>query len=49
MVAIATVTEDARLLRIDREDFYDLLADHNEMMKNIFRALIRRIRQLVEK
>ena len=49
MVVSATVTEDAHLLRIDREDFYDLLADHSEIMQNIFRILIRRIRALVEK
>ena len=49
MVATATVTEDARVLRIEREDFYDLLADHSEVMHDIFRALIRRMRKLVEK
>lgn len=49
MVVTATVTEDARVLRIEREDFYDLLADHSEVMQNIFRVLIRRIRKLIEK
>ena len=49
MVMSATVVEDARLLRIEREDFYDLLADHSEIMQSIFRVLIRRIRKLVEK
>ena len=47
MVVTATVLDDAHLLRIEREDFYDLLADHSEVMQNIFRVLIRRIRTLV--
>ena len=49
MVMTATVAEDASLLRIEREDFYDLLADHSEIMQSIFRVLIRRIRKLIEK
>ena len=49
MVMTATVVEEAHLLRIEREDFYDLLADHSEIMQSIFRALIRRIRKLIEK
>src|SRR5688500_5948778 len=49
MVVTATVTEQARVLRIDRDDFYDLMADHSEVMQSIFRVLIRRVRQLVEK
>ena len=48
MVVTATVAEDAQLLRIEREDFYDLLADHSEIMQNIFRMLVRRIRKLIE-
>ena len=49
MVVTATVLDDAQVLRIEREDFYDLLADHSEVMQNIFRVLIRRIRKLIEK
>ena len=49
MVLTATVTEDAHLLQVEREDFYDLLADHSEVMQNIFRALVHRIRKLIEK
>ena len=49
MVMTATVVEDARLLRLEREDFYDLLADHREIMQSIFRALVRRVRKLIEK
>ena len=49
MVMTATVVEDARLLRSEREDFYDLLADHSEIMQSIFRVLIRRMRKLIEK
>ena len=49
MVVTATVIDNAQVLRIEREDFYDLLADHSEVMQNIFRVLIRRIRKLIEK
>ena len=49
MVVTATVAEDVRVLQVLREDFYDLLADHSEVMQSIFRSLVRRIRKLVEK
>jgi CRP-like cAMP-binding protein len=40
--------EDTRLLRIRREDFHDLLADHVEIMSSIFSTLVKRFRKLVE-
>ncbi|MBI2818311.1 MAG: cyclic nucleotide-binding domain-containing protein [Acidobacteria bacterium] len=49
MLATATVMEDARVLRIERDDFYDLLSDHADITQSMFRALIRRIRTLVDK
>ena len=49
MPVTATTVEDARLLRIAREDFYDLLADNTEITANIFAMLVKRFRQLVEK
>lgn len=40
--------EDTHLLRIGREDFYDLLADNSEMTSAILSTLVRRFRKLVE-
>jgi len=47
-VVNATAIEDAKLLRIYREDFYDLLADNNQITQGIFKALVKRMRKLVE-
>jgi CRP-like cAMP-binding protein len=44
----ATTIEDTRLLRIARDDFYDLLADNSEMTSTILSTLVRRFRKLVE-
>ncbi len=44
----AETTEDTRLLRISRDDFYDLLADHNEITFSLFSTLVKRFRKLVE-
>ena len=49
MPVTATTVEDTRLLRIGREDFYDLLSDNTEITANIFSMLVKRFRQLVEK
>jgi len=38
----------ARLLRIGREDFYDLLSDNMEITASIFATLVRRFRKLME-
>ncbi len=43
----ATAIESSRLLRIDQEDFLDLMADHIEIGQSIFRALIRRMKRLI--
>lgn len=43
----ATVREPARLLRITRSDFYDLLADHSELALGLLQGLARRVRTLV--
>jgi CRP-like cAMP-binding protein len=45
---VATTKEDTRMLRIGREDFYDLLADNSEITSAIFAALVKRFRKLVE-
>ena len=43
----AKAVEDTRLLRIGRDDFYDLLADNSEITASIFAMLVKRFRQLV--
>jgi CRP-like cAMP-binding protein len=48
MPVTATTVEDTRLLRIGREDFYDLLADNSEITSAIFSTLVKRFRKLVE-
>ena len=37
-----------RLLRIGRDDFYDLLSDNMEITASIFTILVRRFRQVLE-
>ena len=43
----ARATEASRLLRIRREDFHDLVADHPELAIGLLQGLARRIRTLV--
>jgi CRP-like cAMP-binding protein len=43
----ARTLEPSRLLRVTREDFHDLLADHPELAIGILRGLARRVRRLV--
>lgn len=40
--------EDTRVLRIGRDDFYDLLSDNGEITSTIFSTLVKRFRKLVE-
>jgi CRP-like cAMP-binding protein len=44
----AKTLEETRLLKIPREDFYDLLADNSEITQAIFSTLVKRFRKLVE-
>ena len=46
-VATATALEESETLRIDREDFYDLLSDHVRIAEAVLRSLTRRLRTLV--
>jgi CRP-like cAMP-binding protein len=48
MPVIAKTVEDTRLLRISRDDFYDLLADNVEITSSILSMLAKRFRKLVE-
>jgi len=43
----ARAVELTRLLEIKREDFYDLLSDHSEIVASIFQSLVKRFRKLV--
>ena len=43
----ATATEPTQLLCIGRDDFYDLLADHPELVRGLLQGLARRVRNLV--
>ena len=49
MRVTAKTVEDTRLLRVGRDDFYDLLSDNSEITASIFAMLVKRFRQLVEK
>ena len=48
-VASATTLEPTRLLKIDREAFYEIVADYVEITQGIFKSLARRVRQLGER
>lgn len=47
MPVTATATEDVRLLRIGRDDFYELLSDNVEITTTVFGTLVKRFRKLV--
>ena len=40
--------EDTHLMRISRDDFYDVLADNPEITQALFSTLVKRFRKLVE-
>jgi CRP-like cAMP-binding protein len=48
MPVTARTVEDTRLLKISRDDFYDLLADNSEITSAMFSTLVRRFRRLME-
>ncbi|MBD3288504.1 cyclic nucleotide-binding domain-containing protein [candidate division KSB1 bacterium] len=48
-VVTATALEDSVLLKINREDFYDLLADHLQITLGIMKTLSKRLRSLVNR
>jgi len=45
-VADATALEETQLLRIGRDDFYALLADHVRITQGVFKRLVHRLRSL---
>jgi len=46
-VVDAATLQESKLLRIDREDFIDLLADHVQITQGILKALVKKMRSLV--
>lgn len=44
----ATALDNTKLLRIGRDDFYDLLSDNMEITASIFSMLVKRFRQVVD-
>lgn len=42
----ATATEDGQLLRIDRDDFIEVLADNVQITRAVLRTIVRRLRAL---
>ncbi|HDS01573.1 MAG TPA: cyclic nucleotide-binding domain-containing protein, partial [candidate division Zixibacteria bacterium] len=48
-VVTATAAADCRLLRVDREDFIDLLADHVQIAQGVIKTVVKRLRNLVER
>ena len=46
-VATATTLEKSLLLRIDKEDFVDLLADYVAITQSILKSLVKRLRRLM--
>ena len=48
-VATATAIEDTNALCIDRVDFLDILSDHVQITEGVFKALIGRLRGLLDR
>ncbi len=48
-VVTATTFEDSHLLKIDKEDFLDLLADHVQITQGILKTMAKKLRGLMAK
>jgi len=48
-IATATTIEPTRLLKIDREEFYEIVADYVEITQGILKSIARKIRHAGEK
>ena len=48
-VVTATAIEETLLLKIEKEDFYDLLSDHTNITQGILKSIARRMRGLMKK
>ncbi len=47
-VVTATPQAETQLLRIDRDDFFDLLADHVQITQGVFKTVVSRMRGLMQ-
>jgi CRP/FNR family transcriptional regulator, cyclic AMP receptor protein len=45
-LTMAASVEESRLLFVSREDFYDVLSEHVDMVAGLFKHLVRRLRKL---
>ena len=45
----ATVIENARLLKIDRGEFVDLLADNVQVTQGVLKTLVKKVRGIMDK
>lgn len=48
-VTAATAVEESRLLRVDKEEFIDLLAENVEITQGILKAVVGRLRTVVSR
>ena len=48
-VVTAEAITEAHLLRIDKEDFFELLADHTDITQSILKSLSKRLRNIMER
>jgi CRP-like cAMP-binding protein len=48
-LATATAVEDSRLLRINREEFHELLSDHTEMTQAVLKNIAGRLKGLIDR
>jgi CRP-like cAMP-binding protein len=46
-VVSATALEDSLLLKIDKEEFYELLADHSQITQGILKTFSKKLRSLL--
>ena len=47
-LADAVAAEETRLLRLDREDFFDLLSEQFDITQKIFQAIVGRLKSLIQ-
>jgi CRP-like cAMP-binding protein len=48
-VVTAISLEESRLLKIEKEDFFELLADHAQITQHILKAIVKKLRNLVDR
>ncbi len=48
-VVTASTVSDTRLLRIDKDDFYELLAEHVQITQSVLKTVVKRLRSLIER